>query len=142
MPSASVKPLGKATIHLLAVTRLGPAAFGSARVDRNDGRSDAQLLAAYAMMFLRVVTAVAQQSVNGQMRNRLSNRGQEVGRIMRRTVPSTQRGDQVTGVMADHGQLGIAAIALCAARTRQKMSTDVMAFKTRCIDRRFCAVVD
>ena len=103
---------------------------------------DAQLLAADAVMVLDVVRAVAEQAMNGQVSYGLGHGWDEVRTILTGSGAGLQRGDQMSRMVRNEGQLGITAVLLHPPRTGQKVATNVMTFQTRRIDRGLGALVD
>jgi hypothetical protein len=142
MPTSAVKLCREAIVHSASIDGLRPGTPVAPVVDRNDDRTDAQFFAADPMMPLGVVGRVAHQAMNRRVTNSLHDGRQKVGRVVAGTTPHPRGGDQMTGMMGDGGQLGITPIAFHSAGAGQKMTTDVVTFQARRIDRGLRSLLD
>ena len=142
VPAAAVQPPGELSKHAPSVRAGGSKGAWAARIDRDDGRRDAEFLTADAVIRLRIIGRVTEQSVDRRELNRLRHGGDEIRPVVARAVAYSQGGDQVAGVVGDHRQLGKTPELLHAAGASEKVTADVMAFQPGGVDRGLRALVD
>ena len=135
LPPLGVLAPGEVQLHRTSVGRLGHRVGVAARVDGDDGLGYAELFAAVAVMGLGIVGAVGQQSADADAGGRLVDGRQEVGRVVLRSEPDHQGGDQVRGVLGHDRQLRPGPMTLQTACAVQEMAADVMALQPRGVDR-------
>jgi len=137
MPASSVEAVGKAAVQLGPVAGLGGVLMRATRVDGKDGRSDAPLPSADAMVVFDIVGTVAEQAVDGKVSHRLGHGGKKVRRVLTGAVAESHRSDQMSGMMEDEGQLGKSPVLFHPTGAEQEVTADVVAFHSRCVDRGF-----
>ncbi len=142
VPSPTINAFRESSMHHPSIASFGMDGAGTTRVDRDHRRADPQVLATKAMMRLSVIGGVSQQAMDWQAANRLTHGGCEVGGIIARSATHTQRGNQMTTMIADQRKLRPVAMPLHAALSSQEVSADVAAFQPRGVDAGLGPAVD
>ncbi len=142
VPSPTINAFRESPVHHPSIAPFGMDRAGTTRVDRDHCRADSQLLATKAMVRLGVISGVSQQAMDWQVTNRLAHSGGEVGGIIGRTATHTQRGNQMTTVVADQRKLCPVAMPLHTALSSQEVPADVAALQPRGVDAGLGAAVD
>jgi hypothetical protein len=137
VPTPTIQPAGKAGMHGSSVTAGGTDMLvsGSATIHGDDGRADAQFFTGQPMVRFRVVAGVSEEAIDGNVPNRLRHHRHKVDGIIAGTVSGRCRGDQVSGMMCDHGQFRVPSVSLHATGTHQKVAADVVTFQSRGVNR-------
>ena len=111
LPAISIDTLVESPFHLAAISCLGPAASGVARVQRNNCAADAQLLSAQPMIALTIVARIGQQSGQAYVPNRLAHRRSELAMVVAGAANHVGGRDQMALRVTDDRQLGPPASA-------------------------------
>jgi len=128
LPSLAIDPPRKPALHLATIATVD-ATLVAAGVHGDDGGSDAQHFATKPMDRFRVIGSVGQDTVDGEVVDRLPDGGLEIGRIVTRPQANPGGPDEVRSVVADEGQFGPAPVLFCAALAMQEVPADVMTFQ-------------
>jgi hypothetical protein len=114
----------KVVMHQLAIMgrRFGIA---SARIDRDDRGSDAEILSTERMERFGVVRRISHHALNAQMASRLADRRLKARRVIARAKSQIYAGDQVGGVVAGGREFGVAPVVLDPTLPPQKVAADV-----------------
>jgi hypothetical protein len=142
VPAMTVQPTRKAAFHLPAIPAPGPAT-PAARVERDDGRANAEILAGQAMMVFGVVGGVGQQPVDEHVRAGLSDGRCELGRVLARTGADHGPGQQVAGGLTDQREFGPAALGpMRIPASPLVVARGVSCLQSGGVDNRFDGLVD
>jgi hypothetical protein len=127
---AAVEPL----FHLATVFGLGPLAALSTLVDRDDGRADAQLLAAEAMIRLAVEGGVSQHAVPRDEYGSPFHGRSKLRSVVTGTRAYRGGGKEMAARVADDRQLRPEPCGLLFAGARKVVAGGVLAIQARSID--------
>jgi len=107
LPALPVATTREATEEATTVAPAGRASGCVAGVDRDGREGDPEVLAAEAVVVLAVEGGVGQHPSQRDTACSLPHDGRELGRVVGRAEGDRGTGDQVGGVVAEHGQLRI-----------------------------------
>src|SRR5262249_20847740 len=136
LPALAVLAAAEAPPHLAAVAPLGPPPPLAPAVHRDDGRADAELLAAQPVGVLGVEGGVGQEPVPGGVPPRGYDGLGELGRVVTRPGADDGGGKQVALRVAGGGELGVAAAAVPLALAQYEVAGGVAALQPGGIDGR------
>ena len=131
LPALTVDPPGKAVLHEASVSagRFGPEP--AARVDRDRGGADSELLATQVMEVLRVVAGVGKHSLDSEIARSLADDRFEAYGIMGCTRTDSCTTDKMRGVVGSHRQLDESPqTGGSLALAPQEIAAGVMALQT------------
>lgn len=106
VPAMAIHPMRKATSHLAAVFRFGPAAACVAAVERNDCRANTEFLPRQSVVVFCVIPGVCQQTCDGKATAGLPKTGGKLRGISAGAVAQRGAGPQIRRRVTHHGQLG------------------------------------
>ena len=125
MIALRVKLFREGQTHLTPVRRPRYAArMGSARVDRNDGRADAEFFAAQFVKRFGIVRGVGEHAAGPKTLSGLPDRGRKESRVVARAASQHDAGD-------DMGAMGLAASGLAL----KKVAADVVGIPAGAVER-------
>ena len=137
LPALAVFFLGELLLQFTTVGTARHRVGVTSSVDRNNRLSNPPLLAAAAMMFFGIVSAIGHEPSNPNPAHRLGHDGQESWRIVAGPATHQRRQDKVATMVNDRGNFGPPAMGGAAPWTRftiEKVAADVMIFQSRGID--------
>jgi hypothetical protein len=106
VPAVAVDAAKEAVEHLAAVFGFGFLAFEAARVERDDGGTDAEFVTAKGVSIFGVVGLVGEYAVKVDVFGRFGERGNEEGHVIARAAGCDGSGDEVGMVVTHDGQFG------------------------------------
>ena len=137
MIALRVKLFREGQTHLTPVRRPRYAArMGSARVDRNDGRADAEFFAAQFVKRFGIVRGVGEHAAGPKTLSGLPDRGRKESRVVARAASQHDAGDDMGAIVADEGGLNPGPMGLAASGLAlKKVAADVVGIPAGAVER-------